>query len=72
MLETRLNTKHLIVAVLFAAMIFAWTHLPQGAMPSLLQKDVIDRLEHILAYAVIVLLFLISLRAEATTLSMSF
>jgi VanZ family protein len=38
-------------------------------MPSPLQKDGVDKLQHVLAYGVITFLFLISLRTSPTMLS---
>ena len=38
-------------------------------MPSALQKDGVDKLEHVLAYGVITFLFLISLKTSPTILS---
>ncbi len=69
MFETRFNIKSLITAILFTAAVLVFTHLPQETMPSPLQKDGIDKLQHVLAYGVITFLFLISLRTSPTILS---
>ncbi len=69
MFEIRFNIKSLITAILFTAAVFVFTHLPQETMPSPLQKDGIDKLEHVFAYGVITFLFLISLRTSPTMLS---
>ncbi len=71
MFETRFNIKSLTAAILFTAAVLVFSHLPlpQEAMPSPLQKDGIDKLEHVLAYGVITFLFLISLRTSPTILS---
>jgi len=69
MFETYFNIKLLITAILFTAAVLVFTHLPQETMPSLLQKDGVDKLEHVLAYGVITFLFLISFRTSPTMLS---
>ena len=55
--------------VLFTAAVLVFTHLPQEAIPSPLQKDGVDKLQHVLVYGVITFLFLISLRTSPTMLS---
>ena len=69
MFESRFNIKSLTTAILFTAAVLVFTHLPQGTMPSPLQKDGVDTLQHILAYGVITFLFLTSLRTSPTMLS---
>ena len=66
MFETYFNIKSLITAILVTAVVFLFTHLPQEMMPSTLQIDGIDKLEHVLAYGVITFLCLISLRTSPT------
>ncbi len=69
MFEIRFNIKSLTTAILFTAAVLVFTHLPQEIMPSPLQKDGVDKLQHVLAYGVITFLFLISLRTSPTILS---
>ena len=69
MLETRFNIKSLATATLFTVAVLVFSHLPQETMPSSLQKDGVDKLQHVLAYGVITFLFLISLRTSPTILS---
>ncbi len=69
MFEFRFNIKSLTTAILFTAAVLVFTHLPQETMPSSLQKDGVDKLQHVLAYGVITFLFLISLRTSPTVLS---
>ncbi len=69
MLETRFRIRLLTTAILFTAAVLVFTHLPQETMPSALQKDGVDKLEHVLAYGVITFLFLFSLRTSPTILS---
>ncbi len=69
MFEIRFNIKSLTTAILFTVAVLVFTHLPQETMPSPLQKDGVDKLQHVLAYGVITFLFLISLRTSPTMLS---
>ena len=69
MFETYFNIKSLTTAILFTAAVLVFTHLPQETVPSSLQKDGVDKLQHVLAYGVITFLFLISLRTSPTMLS---
>ncbi len=69
MFETRFNIRSLTTAILFTAAVLVFTHLPQETMPSQLQKEGVDKLQHVLAYGVITFLFLISLRTSPTMLS---
>ena len=69
MFETRFNIRSLTIAILFTAAVLVFTHLPQETMPSSLQEDGVDKLQHVLAYGVITFLFLISLRTSPTILS---
>ncbi len=69
MFEFRFNIKSLTTAILFTAAVLVFTHLPQETMPSSLQKNGIDKLQHVLAYGVITFLFLISLKTSPTMLS---
>jgi len=69
MFEIRFNIKSLTTAILFTAAVIVFTHLPQETMPSSLQEDGVDKLQHVLAYGVITFLFLISLRTSPTMLS---
>jgi len=71
MFETRFNIKLLTAAILFIAAVLVFSHLPlpQEAMPFPLQKDGVDKLEHVLVYGLITFLFLLSLRTSPTMLS---
>ncbi len=69
MFETYFNIKSLITAILFTVAVLVFSHLPQETMPSPLQKDGVDKLQHVLAYGVITFLFLVSLRTSPTILS---
>lgn len=68
-MENFFNLKWLIVAVTFTATVVFLTHIPQEAMPDRLQVSGLDKLEHIVAYGVITLLFVLSLKASFTLLS---
>ncbi len=69
MLETRFRIRSLTIAILFTAAVLVFSHLLQETIPSPLQKDGVDKLEHVLAYGVITFLFLISFRTSPTMLS---
>jgi VanZ family protein len=66
MLETYFYTKRLKITILVTALLFILTHIPQEMIPPTLRKGGIDKLEHALAYGVITLLFLISIRTSLT------
>ena len=72
MFETRFNIRSLTTAILFTAAVLVFTHLPQETMPSPLQKDGVDKLQHVFAYGVITFLLLISFRTSPTMLSALF
>jgi len=65
------NLKWLITAIVFTAIVVLLTHIPEEAMPSQLQVIGLDKLAHVLAYGVITLLFVLSLRTCPTLLSAS-
>ena len=69
MFETHFNIKLLTTAILVTAAVLVFSHLPQETIPSPLQKDGVDKLQHVFAYGVITFLFLISLRTSPTMLS---
>lgn len=56
------DTKWLIIALTFTAIVILCTHIPQELMPSQLQRSGLDKLEHIVAYGVITFLFTLSLK----------
>jgi len=66
MLETYFYIKRLKFSILVTALFFVLTHIPQEMIPPTLRKGGIDKLEHVLAYGVITLLFLISIRNSPT------
>jgi VanZ family protein len=72
MFETRFNIKSLTTAILFMAAVLVFTHLPQETIPSPLQKDGVDKLQHVLAYGVITFLFILSLKSSPSLLSALF
>jgi len=65
------NPKWLMVAVLFTAIVVLLTHIPEDAIPSVLQIGGLDKLAHVSAYGAITLLFVLSLRTCPTMLSAS-
>jgi len=66
MFETYFYIKRLKISILVTALFFVLTHIPQEMIPPTLRKGGIDKLEHALAYGVITLLFLISIRTSLT------
>jgi VanZ family protein len=66
MLNIYFNIKWLKITILVTALLLVLTHIPQDMIPSTLRKGGIDKLEHALAYGVITLLFLISIRTSLT------
>jgi VanZ family protein len=63
------DTKWLILAVAFTAIVILCTHIPQELMPSQLQKRGLDKLQHIVAYGTITFLFVLSLKNPLSLLS---
>jgi VanZ family protein len=45
-------------------MVFTFTHIPQQALPVLLQMNGLDKVLHALAYGIITLLFILSFRVS--------
>ena len=62
-------TKWLIVAVVFTAIVVFITHLPPEVLPNQLQASGLDKLQHVVAYGVIMFLFILSLRTSCSLLS---
>ena len=63
------DIKWLIIAVVFTATVVLLSHFPQDSIPSPLEISGFDKLEHVFAYGVITLLFILSLRNSSTLLS---
>jgi len=63
------NIKWLIAAVVFTLIVVFATHLPQEILPNRLQVSGLDKLQHFLAYGVITLLFILSLKSSPSLLS---
>jgi len=56
------NLKWLITAILTTAGVIFMTHLPQEIMPDQLQEYNLDKVQHTVAYGIITLFFILSLR----------
>lgn len=56
------NPKWLIAAIMVTLGVLFLTHLPQEMMPGQLQEDDFDKLQHIVAYEVITLFFVLSIK----------
>jgi len=63
------NIKRLVAAVAATATVVLVTHIPQEIMPDRLEISGLDKLEHIIAYGVITLLFILSLKKSLSILS---
>lgn len=50
------------VALLGTACLLMLTHIPNDALPKVLQRDLFDKIEHAVAYGLIAILFLRALR----------
>ena len=62
MAKPTFNIKRLTIAILFVAAVLLLTHLPQEVMPERLQISGLDKIEHVLAYGAITILFVVSFR----------
>ena len=69
MRERRFDIRWLAVAIFCTAATLVLTHLPQETIPSVLRKSGLDKLQHALAYGVIMLLFLMALKTPSNVLS---
>ena len=61
--------KWLIAAVFSTIILVITTHLPQDVMPDRLQVSGLDKLEHVVAYGVITLLFILSFKNSFSVFS---
>ena len=69
MCKSRLDIRWLAVAIFWTAATLILTHLPQETIPPVLRQSGLDKLEHVVAYGVIMSLFLIALRIRPAALS---
>ncbi len=69
MAKPTFNLKRLTIAALFTAAVLLLTHIPQDLMPERLQVSGLDKIEHILAYGAITILFGVSFRDRFSLLS---
>ena len=70
-LRSHFNIKWLTAASLFTATVLLLSHLPEEAVISPLQVSGIDKVEHVLVYGTITLLFILSLRTSSFFLDAS-
>lgn len=59
------HKKWLIAWLVSLGTVLTLTHIPQSAMPEFLSENMLDKLEHVLAYGVIAFLFLLSLPGQS-------
>jgi VanZ family protein len=58
--QSRFHRGWLAASLLCLVFVLTLTHIPQATMPKLLQTDMLDKVEHALAYGMIATLFLLS------------
>lgn len=68
-LKKYFKIKWLIISIFTSVSIFFITHIPQKFMPNRLGAIGIDKIGHIVAYGIITLLFIISLRSSLSLFS---
>jgi len=68
-LNNYFDIKRLVIALAFTTIVIVLTHIPQELMPSQLQKNDLDKLQHIVAYGIITFLFIFSLKSSPSLLS---
>ena len=59
-MPSRFHRKWLIASVLCTIFVLMLTHIPNDALPRILQKNLLDKVEHVLAYGAIATLFVLS------------
>jgi VanZ family protein len=59
--QRRFRRRWLIASLLSLTVVLLLTHIPQDAIPRVLQRRVLDKVEHIGAYGLIATFFLLSL-----------
>ena len=70
MCKSRFDIRWLAVAIFSTAATVILTHLPQETIPPALRQSGVDKLEHAVAYGVIMALFLVGLRTSPTVSAM--
>ena len=65
MRKNTLKSSLTLTYLLLMTYIVLLTHLPRELIPSRLQESGLDKLAHIVAYGVIILLFIISLKTSS-------
>ena len=68
-LDNYFDIKWLILAVTFTAIVLLFTHIPQESIPPQLLESGLDKLYHVVAYGVMTLLFILSLKNSPSLLS---
>ena len=66
------NIKWFIIAIVFTALLVSFMHLPEEPVPILSQQGglkELEELQHILAYGIITLLFILSIKIPFISLS---
>ena len=63
--ESVFTAWRLLIAVVATGVVLALTHIPQADMPDCLQAGGMDKVEHVGAYGLIALLYLLSVKRSA-------
>ncbi len=60
-LQSRFHRRRLAASLLCMMFVLTLTHIPHDALPKVLQENMLDKVEHVTAYGLVALLFLLSL-----------
>ena len=61
-MQSRFRRRWLAAFLLCLIVVLTLTHIPRDALPRMLQRSMLDKAEHVVAYGMIAMLFLLSLR----------
>jgi VanZ family protein len=61
-MQSLFHRKWLVVSLLSLIGLLILTHIPHEALPKVLQRNLLDKVQHVVAYGVIAFLYLQSLR----------
>ncbi len=60
-MQSGFHRRWFVASLAGMALVLVLTHIPQEAMPRVLQQHMLDKVEHIVAYGLVAILFLLSL-----------
>lgn len=67
---SRLNKGWMIVALLSTVFVLTLTHLPHDVLPEALQQSLLDKVEHVMAYGMLMVCFALAFRQPVRPLSL--